>query len=140
MISVDTLRLWSEQICAMASGGRDEAAKLFGASMKEGDDAVDPPPAGAIAIRVYDDITTHSQLAHVEIELAIGISLSALSETFGAGSRMPRVHAGSPYRVSFHVERPTLPCSCDVIATFDEPPSHAAMTASITLRRNYLFK
>jgi hypothetical protein len=139
MISVETLRLWSEQICGMAEGGRDDAAKLFGTRTKAGDDAVDPPP-GATAMRIYDDLATRSQLAHLEIDLATGISLSALRETFGPGNRMPRVHAGSPYRVSFHIEHTALPCTCDLIATFDDPPGESSLTTSITLRRNYIFR
>ena len=144
MITVETLRLWSERICGIAHGGRDVGARLFDITGPLAHDrdasSVTQLPPGVAAMRFYDDMETRSELVFVDVELAPpGITMASLVATFGEPRVMPRIHWDSPHQVIFHVTPASQPSSCDVIVKFDESPEDTSATRLVTLRRNYLF-
>jgi hypothetical protein len=140
MVTADTLRVWSERLCHLATGGRAAAAALLEVTaplVDHRDFALVPPPEGATRIRIFDDLSTHTTIDYIEVQLAPpGILLAALEATFGPGEPSVRVSATSPYKQWFRVELPGAPCTCDVFAEFPTRPSAASSTASIMLRRN----
>jgi hypothetical protein len=139
-ITVDTVLRWAERICGMTQGGPEAAAELLGFARplsRDGDySAVRTPPQGVTGARFAHDLRTRSELAFVVLELApAGIALPSLAGAFGPGRELPRMHWDSPHQVVFGVERPDLPCTCDVIADFKGPLTAASHTTSIALHR-----
>lgn len=141
MITPSTLRTWADRICQLATGGRAEAAQAIGlTSLVEHKDyaLVEPPPAGAERLRIFDDLATHTTLDHLDLELAApGLTLEALqAAALGPGETSVRVSAGRAHKRRFWITVDGAPCTCDVYASFKGEPIASSTTTAITLRRN----
>jgi len=141
MITADLLRRWADRLCLLARGGRTETAQqleLASPLVHHKDHAlVEPPPAGAARMRIFDDLATHTTLDFVDLELAPpGLTLADLQAQLGPGEPSVRVSPWSAHKQWFKIEVAGAPCTCDVFASFKDAPTATSRTTELMLRRN----
>jgi hypothetical protein len=59
-----------------------------------------------------------------------------LEDAMGPGLPLRRLGYGRPHRVAYRIVLPDAPFSCDVVATFAEPPAQRSLVTAVTLRRH----
>jgi len=141
VIDAAGLRRWAERLCELARGGRAEAARALELTARldaHRDYAlVEPPPAGATRLRIFDDLATHTTVDYIDVELAApGPTLAQLQQALGDGQPAVRVSVTSPHKQWFRIELDGAPCTCDVFAVFDHKPGPTSTATAVTLRRN----
>ena len=76
-------------------------------------------------------------MEYLDLSLADGgVTRADLDARFGQGRELPRVDAGRPYRVGYHVAVPGAPFTCAVVASFAELPTEASTATAVLLRRD----
>jgi hypothetical protein len=137
-IDADLLRTWSEKLCRMPAGDAAATASALGITGQvaaQGDYAtVEPPPPGTSKLML---VKGEGGIGHLDIMLSgRALTRADLDARFGKGNLLPRVSAGRPYRVAYHVAVAGAPFTCEVIASFTEEPGDATAAAEVVLRRD----
>jgi hypothetical protein len=137
-IDADLLRTWSEKLCRMPGGDAATTASALaipGSVVAQGDySTVEPAPPGTTKLML---VKGEGGIGHLDILLAGGaLTRADLDARFGQGNLLPRVSAGRPYRVAYHVALPGAPFTCEVIASFAEQPTDTSAATEVVLRRD----
>jgi hypothetical protein len=137
-ITAARLRAWSEHLCRLVAAGPAETATALGigGSVVDGRDfaTVEPPPPGATKLSLARG---DGEVEYLDLQLADGGPTRAdLDARFGQGRELPRVDAGRPHRVGYHVAVAGAPFTCAVVASFAEPPTEASVATAMLLRRD----
>ena len=140
-ITIELLRTWSERICNLSADDVTEVARALGLEGKlveGGGDPVriEPPPAGARQLELG---RLQGAFARVGVVLDSKLTRVDFDRAFGEGRLLPRVGAGRPYVVAYHVEVPGAPFTCEVlakIANFDDEPHAGSVVTEVGLRRD----
>lgn len=139
-IDADLLRTWSETLCRIPVGDAGAVAAalgIVGRVSPQGDFAtVEPPPPGASKLLIVKgDASTG--IGHLDILLSGGaLTRADLDARFGEGRLMPRVGAGRPYKVAYHVAVAGAPFTCELFASFAEQPTGITPATEVVLRRD----
>jgi len=138
---VDLLRVreWSERLCRLPTTSPLEIVTALRVGVApaahiRGVGRIVPPPAG----------TSRCELALVDgrfrsLSLTFAhpvISRATLEDAMGPGHPLRRLGFGRPHRIAYRVVVSEAPFSCDVVATFAEPPGLRSLVTAITLRRH----
>ncbi|HWU88162.1 MAG TPA: hypothetical protein VN253_12835 [Kofleriaceae bacterium] len=141
-ITPELLRTWSERICTTTADDVREVAAALGLGgqvVDRGGDAVElePPPPGAKQLELG---RLRGAFTRVGVVLAEGaLTRGDLDRELGEGRELPRVGAGRPYVIAYHVEVAGAPFTCEVLAktaSWDDPPSAVSPLAEVNLRRD----
>jgi hypothetical protein len=137
-IDADRMGTWSERLCRMPAGDAAAAASALGIAgsvVEQGDySSVEPAPPGTTKLML---VKGEGGVGHLDIVLASSVLTRAdLDARFGKGNLVPRVNAGRPYRVAYHVAVAGAPFTCEVIASFAEEPTDTTAATEVVLRRD----
>jgi hypothetical protein len=141
-ITIELLRTWSERICNLSADDATEVAAALGIEgrlVEPGGDpvVVEPPPAGAKQLELG---RLRGAFTRVGVVLQDSrLARADFDRSFGEGRLLPRVGAGRPYVVAYHVEVPGAPFTCEVLAkigSFDELPHEGSVVTEVSLRRD----
>jgi hypothetical protein len=133
------LREWSDRLCRLATTSPLEvvAALRVGAAPAahiRGIGRIDPPPVGTSRCELG---LAEGRFRSLSLTFARPvIARATLEDAMGPGQPLRRLGFGRPYRVAYRVVVPGAPFSCDVVATFAEPPGQASLVTAVTLRRH----
>ena len=133
------LREWSECLCRLPATEPLKVVAALGvgaapAAHIRGVGRIDPPPRG----------TTRCELSLFEGRFRAlsmtftrpAIPRATLEDAMGPGLPLRRLGYGRPHRVAYRVVLADAPFSCDVVATFGEPPGQRSLVTAVTLRRH----
>ena len=139
LVDLLQLREWSERLCRLPATEPLQvvAALRVGAAPAahiRGVGRIDPPPVG----------TTRCELATAEgrfrsLSLTFArplIARATLEDAMGPGAPLRRHGVGRPHRIAYRVVIAGAPFSCDVVASFAEPPQQRSLMTAVTLRRH----
>ena len=140
-VTVDLLRLkeWSERLCRLAATGPLDvvAALRVGtapAAHIRGVGRIDPPPGGTSRCELG---LADGRFRSLSLTFASPtIPRATLEDAMGPGLPLRRLGFGRPHRVAYRVVVAGAPFSCDVVASFAEPPRDDSLVTDVTLRRH----
>jgi hypothetical protein len=133
------LREWSDRLCRLpATAPLDVVAALrVGAAPAahiRGVGKIDPPPAGTSRCELA---LADGRFRSLSMTFARPtIHRATLEDAMGPGLPLRRLGYGRPHRVTYRVVVPGAPFSCDVVASFAEPPGQRSLVTAVTLRRH----
>jgi hypothetical protein len=94
----------------------------------------DPPPPGTTRCAVG---TSKGRFWYLTLTFAApSIARHTLEDAMGPGVVLRRVRPTRLHRVAYRAVIPEAPFSCDLVATFTEPPTDLSLVAGVTLRRD----
>jgi hypothetical protein len=139
MVDLLQLREWSERLCRLPATGPLEvvAALRVGAAPAahiRGVGKIDPPPAGTSRCELALADGRFRSLSMTFTRPAI--HRATLEDAMGPGLPLRRLGYGRPHRVAYRVVVAGAPFSCDVVASFAEPPGQRSLVTAVTLRRH----
>ena len=133
------LREWSERLCRLPSTEPLQvvAALRVGAAPAahiRGVGRVDHPPAGILRCELAMAEGRFRSLSMTFVRPVI--PRATLEDAMGPGLALRRPGFGRPHRIAYRVVLAGAPFSCDVVATFAEPPDQRSLVTAVTLRRH----
>jgi len=140
-VVVDLLQLreWSERLCRLPATAPLEvvAALRVGAAPAahiRGVGRIDPPPAGITRCEL---MLAEGRFRSLSLTFARpAIPRATLEDAMGPGLPLRRPGYGRPHRIAYRIVLAGAPFSCDVVATFAEPPGARSLVTAVTLRRH----
>jgi len=139
MVDLLQLREWSVRLCRLSATEPLQvvAALRVGAAPAahiRGVGRIDPPPAGTTRCELG---LTGGRFRSLSMTFARpAILLSTLEDAMGPGTPLRRLGYGRPHHVAYRVVVAGAPFSCDVVASFAEPPGRRSLVTAVTLRRH----
>jgi hypothetical protein len=133
------LREWSERLCRLPETEPRQvvAALRVGAAPAahiRGVGRIDPPPAGTTRCELGMADGRFRSLSMTFARPAI--PRATLEDAMGPGLPLRRPGYGRPHRIAYRVVVAGAPFSCDVVASFAEPPGQRSLVTAVTLRRH----
>jgi hypothetical protein len=139
MVDLVQLREWSDRLCRLsATAPLDVVAALrVGAAPAahiRGVGRIEPPPVGTTRCEL---VLADGRFRSLSLTFARPtIRRATLEDAMGPGLTLRRPGYGRPHRVTYRVVVPGAPFSCDVVASFAEPPDQRSLVTAVTLRRH----
>src|SRR3954451_4681488 len=138
IIDLLLLREWCERLCRLPSTDAHAvvtALGITGAALPRARHltAIHPPPAGTSSceVGVVRDRFSYLRLTFTTPALARPM----LEDAMGPGLLLRPLGHDRGRRVAYRVVLPDAPYSCDLLATFAEPPNDGSLATGGTLRR-----
>jgi hypothetical protein len=139
MVDLLQLREWSERLCRLPATEPLEVvtALRVGAAPAahiRGVGRIVPPPVGTTRCEMA---LTEGRFRSLSLTFATPtIHRATFEDAMGPGLPLRRLGFDRPHRITYRVVVPGAPFSCDVVATFAEPPDHRSLVTAVTLRRH----
>jgi hypothetical protein len=138
IVDLIQLREWSERLCRVAATEPRQVIAALGigaapAAHIRGVGRIVPPPSGTdrCELNMVDGSFRSINLTFTRPAIARAM----LEDAMGPGHPLRRL-PGRPHRVAYRVVIARAPFSCDVVASFAEPPRDASLATAVTLRRH----